>query len=192
MTPVPEGTGNLSPQNVPAAANQAPRGNIQPDDGRLTAAAGVGIAIAVVAVIVCALFTVRRQRRSMDPTTLESMKPIHTMDEDDQDDDVDATVPVSSRKAHILGEEDSLLSGEGGSTIRSRSLAVGDADDDRHRSSSADVHKCSSATCEICERNRQSGVNFIPSSTVLLPPSRQVGMPRDATRGYVADDTVML
>lgn len=54
-------------------------------------------------------------------------------------------------------------------------------------SAHGDVHYCSSATCEICERRRQQGVCIVVTGS----PPRQT-IPTDASREYVSNDTVDL
>jgi hypothetical protein len=98
--------------------------------------------------------------------------------------------PDSPRNIHVVGEADSLVSGWTGYTKDG-------PNDDLNLSganapgklghSKGDVHVCSSATCEVCERRRQQGVQFIPTGT---PPRPQ--MPSDASREYVSEDTVEL
>ena len=51
-----------------------------------------------------------------------------------------------------------------------------------------DVHVCSSALCDVCERSRQAGVQFIPSATHMA----HANMPPDSPREYSAGDTVAL
>ncbi len=84
------------------------------------------------------------------------------------------------RNVHVVGEADSIFSGWTGYTPHMRT----DDDMDAHE---RDVHKCSSATCEVCEAKRQQGIQFIPTGS----PARQ-HIPLDASREYVSDDTVEL
>lgn len=50
-----------------------------------------------------------------------------------------------------------------------------------------DVHKCSSATCELCERRRQAGLQFLPSGGPILTQSLD-----DSMRQYESENTVNL
>lgn len=164
---------------VSATSNQKPRGNISPDDGKITAAAGVGIAIAATAILLCALFTVRHRRRG--PMGADELKPIQTSDDDDAN-----TEASPGRLVYVLGEDDSLVAGRGFDgedkpVLSSPRMSDVPSDTVGH------VHLCASATCEACEKRRQSGVQFVQSNTVLPP-----GVPADASREYVADDTVVL
>ena len=98
--------------------------------------------------------------------------------------------PYKSRRAHVVGEEDSIFSGWTGYT------KGGGSDDGSRREAlephlgraHGDVHVCSSATCEVCERRRQQGLQFIPTGA----PPRPQTLPNDAEREYFADDTVEL
>jgi hypothetical protein len=98
----------------------------------------------------------------------------------------------NTRKTHVVGESDSIFSGWTG-------YSKEEADDDsilgpyggakgRLGRQHGDVHVCSSATCEVCEKRRQEGLAFVPTSS---PPRPQV-LPLDASREYLADDTVSL
>lgn len=57
------------------------------------------------------------------------------------------------------------------------------------RAMNQDVHKCSSATCELCEQARQSGLQFLP--TKASPKSARMSL-AGSTRAYSAEDTVEL
>lgn len=82
------------------------------------------------------------------------------------------------RNVHVVGEADSIFSGWTGYTPREKST-----EEDGY----GDVHKCSSATCEVCEQRRQRGIQFIPTGSPARPQ-----LPSDSSRDYVADDTVEL
>jgi len=85
-----------------------------------------------------------------------------------------------TRNVHVVGEADSVFSGWTGYTKNGRSGEDMDA-------YQGDVHKCSSATCEVCEQRRQQGIQFIPTSSFMIPH-----LPYDTERQYLADDTVLL
>ena len=98
-----------------------------------------------------------------------------------------------ARKAHVVGEEDSIFSGwtgytKGGAGSDDGSMRQHDGFDAHLGRPHGDVHVCSSATCEVCERRRQQGLQFVPTGT----PPRPRNVPFDAEREYVADDTVEL
>ena len=135
------------------------------------------------------LMLVRRKRR-------EDMMNKHVSLEDDNDTylrdiegESDGTPP--NRLANVVGEDtDSVITGWTGGASHFRDASAMDAylSNTENRPSHQDVHICSSATCEVCERNRQSGVQFIPSGTNLSHPP----LPPDAARHYTSDDTVSL
>lgn len=85
-----------------------------------------------------------------------------------------------TRNVHVVGEADSIFSGWTGYTQHNKS---GEGTDGLE----SNVHKCSSATCEVCEARRQQGIQFIPTHSPARPH-----IPSDASREYLADDTVEL
>lgn len=101
------------------------------------------------------------------------------------------------RLAHIVGEDNSILSSW--SYYNDKEKSKGELD---HYDLSKDprsglariangnnVHKCSSATCEICEAQRQSGLQFVP---VAMPGYSHESLPEESQRVYLAEDTVQL
>jgi len=186
---------------------------VGPNDGQISAGAAVGIAVAAVAVLLCALFAASRRRRRRGGTE-DELKQIHspfTMDEDEDDvGDVDTyvletTVP-SRRMVHVMGEDDSLLTDQdrpddevrGASSIMSGPMMAMREEDytdgagsTTHRDDGHDRdHRCSSPNCRTCEERRQGGITFV--RTYASPPAHPEGVPQDAIRDYVADDTVFL
>lgn len=85
-----------------------------------------------------------------------------------------------TRNVHVVGEADSIFSGWTGYTQHGKSGEETDVPE-------SNVHKCSSATCEVCEARRQQGIQFIPTRSPTRPQ-----IPSDASREYLADDTVEL
>ena len=153
----------------------------------IAAAAG---ALALLLLLV--LFVRRSKRNNEDEVS-------HLKLEDDDGDatfiaemESDAGSPkreYESRDIHVVGENDSVISHWTGYTKR----ALDDTFEEdpatgRLGHISTDVHHCSSATCEVCERNRQRGVTFLSTESPSHPPS----LPSDASREYAASDTVSL
>lgn len=98
-------------------------------------------------------------------------------------DDVDRDTDIMSadRNALILGDDDSQYSGEniyGYGDRRSRNLTESDA---------VNVHKCTSATCEICSRNRQIDPMFVKS----MYPDVSI-MSQAKKRDYSTPDTIAI
>ena len=85
-----------------------------------------------------------------------------------------------TRNVHVVGEADSIFSGWTGYTNHLKSVDDSDLPE-------SNVHKCSSATCEVCEARRQQGIQFVPTRGPARPQ-----IPSDASREYLADDTVEL
>jgi hypothetical protein len=71
------------------------------------------------------------------------------------------------------------------------------------RQMNQDVHKCSSATCNLCESRRQANISFLPATNAGILGIRPLQIPVDASpstvdnakttsRTYGVDDTVVL
>lgn len=185
------------------------------DDDGVSAFAFIGVAIAGLLLILLALFAVRRQREYGDDAQL--------MKHQELDDDLDETLSdgkagetvseessgspgrYKSRLTHVVGEEDSVFSGwtgytekepaqydwQAAETQRAQALGGMGAMDSSYQN---DVHKCSSATCDLCEKNRQAGLQFISTG---LPSNAKthISLPvlqTESKRTYVARDTVTL
>jgi hypothetical protein len=175
----PSGSGNIN--NVVRDSNTV-------DDEGLNAGGAVAIAAGCLALLLLLLLLVRRRRDSDEVSHLKLEDEgeatfIHELDSQPSNE------YSSPRKTHVVGEEDSIFSGWTGYP------KDGDFNDDdsegvegilgkRH----GDVHACASATCEVCEQKRRQGLQFIPTGS----PPRPVGLPSDAARDYIADDTVEL
>ena len=99
--------------------------------------------------------------------------------------------PGKGRRAHVVGEADSVMSGWSGYTMDDE-YSQDDSDNGKLGHTKGDVHMCSSATCEVCERRRQQGVVFVKTNSIASTPSRPSSIPSDASRDYVAEDVVML
>ena len=150
----------------------------------------IGAAAGLLTLLLLIVLLARRRRSSSDEVS-------HLKLDDEGDEtfirEFDSTTddsPYKSRRAHVVGEEDSIFSGWTGYT------KGGGSDDGSRREgfephlgrAHGDVHVCSSATCEVCERRRQQGLQFIPTGA----PPRPQTLPIDAEREYFADDTVDL
>lgn len=97
----------------------------------------------------------------------------------------------TTRDIHVIGEGDSVISHWTGFTGRSNRPDDSFERDGLMRGRSTDVHQCSSATCEICDKKRQAGVQFVKTHSPTLP-QRIHSLPSDASRDYIAEDTVQL
>jgi len=155
------------------------------DDDRIGPAGYLTLAAAGLVLVLLAVMMARRQRRD------EIVKHVELGDDDDEtylrDMEADSNQSSPNRLARVVGDDDSMGTGwTGGSRLDG--TADGWFANTESRPSHQDVHVCSSATCEVCERNRQSGVQFIPSGATLTHPP----LPPDNPREYGADDTVEL
>ena len=102
----------------------------------------------------------------------------------------------NTRDTHIVGEGDSVISHWTGYTGR-RPPSHENYELSYNRSglmkgSPADVHQCSSATCELCHENRQAGVKFVKTGMLPELPERSQSLPSENSREYIQEDTVLL
>lgn len=179
----------------------------EPDDKGLGAGGFVAVAGTGLILILFLLLFVRRRHSdeySLKHRQLEDMD----MDDDDTylkdiDGDTNTSPPGSvydNRNTYIVGEDESIMTGWTGNN--GNSTLGGDDNYDpglqRQRPlyedydlagvyGHRDVHQCSSAMCNVCERQRRSGLQFIPSGM----PSHS-SLPDNVTRTYHSSDTVQL
>jgi hypothetical protein len=172
--------GGLSVSSI--EANQAQ------DDDTIGPAGYLTIAAAALVLLLLALMLVRRKRRD------EMVKHVSLSDDETYLKDIEGDSNASGspgRLARVVGDGDSIGTGWTGDGTQCRNLdnaTNGMWSGKESRPSHQDVHMCSSATCEVCERHRQSGVQFIPSGTNMAHPP----LHPDTTREYGAHDTVTL
>jgi hypothetical protein len=163
--------------------------NAVADEG-LTAGGAVGIAAGCLALLLLLVLLVRRRRDSDEVSHLKLEEEgeatfIHELDSASQ-----PSNEYSPKNVHVVGEEDSIFSGWTGYPAKDAAFSDDHSEGvegilgQRH----GDVHACASATCEVCERRRQQGLQFIATGS----PPRPGGLPSDAARDYVAEDTVEL
>lgn len=149
----------------------------QEDDDTIGPAGYLTIAAAALVLLLLAVMLIRRKRRD------EMVKHVELGDDDETYlRDMESNNSSPDRLARVVGEDDSLQSG------KSNFPTDGYFANTESRPSNQDVHICSSATCEVCERSRQAGVQFVPSGANLSHPPMPPGSPRE----YAADDTVSL
>lgn len=169
------------------------------DDDGLAAGAIIGIAIAAVAMcVLLMLFFVGRVRRK------ESSQKHMMMINDDESSLLDEG---EVKKVHVVGEDgdshtsSSVYTGYTGYTpTEGGSIDTGAIMNDLNSFergmdlglndmvATMDVHKCASATCQICHAKRLRPTFIQTGEAPELPPP----IPYNARRGYVADDTVQL
>jgi hypothetical protein len=155
--------------------------------GTVAAIAAAG-AVGLVAVI---LILMRRRSRYSDGK--------HAFFDDDSrylDTDIASDEQGTPRRVHIVGEADSIVSEWPSFEMPNDSFGDGDVLSDLRRfergmftsSPLIDVHKCSSATCEICQA-KQVRPSFVPLGKAPRAPPR---IPVGAKRPYATFDTVQL
>jgi hypothetical protein len=140
----------------------------------------VAVVLAALCFIVVVIFAARRNQKKHYPLKH------HPLEEYDDatylKDDFDTT-SHASRRALVFNEDDSIFSGLTSHGARGldppSSLA--------NRPHQQDVHVCTSATCEVCEKRRQSSLQFIPA---VMPSQSSGSLSRP--RSFVATDTIQL
>lgn len=155
------------------------------DAGAAKAGSVIGATAGALALLMLLMFLVKRNRDDDEVS--------HLKFEDDDETFVrefESEGSEKGRRAHIIGESDSVMSGWTGYSMED-DYSRASADSGKLGHAKGDVHMCSSATCEVCERRRQQGVTFIKTSTPPTP-TRPECIPIDATREYVAEDVVVL
>jgi len=192
--------------------NPPPRieGNTNPSSSSRLSGAGKGLIIgSCLLLLIIAIVAIRRRRVTQYRTktayeeddvslfskTIELYSKIPHGDTD--------TVSTTSsnwrraRGAHVMGEGDSVSPHDTGSIMddlrdaESRSLYVssprsGGLDDDLLSRDSHDVHRCQSATCDVCAQRR--GLVFVPTSS----PESYRSIRSPDRRSYQPHDTVHL
>ena len=167
------GTVELDNSGVAAIAGQEAQAE---DKSRIGAAAYLSIAAACLLLLLAIAMFMKRRRRD------DMIKHVELADDDDTYlRDIEGESQGSDGLARVVGDEDSAYTGFDGGM--DGYFAGMDS-----RPAHQDVHVCSSALCDVCERSRQAGVQFIPSATHMA----RANMPPDEPREYSADDTVAL
>ena len=192
-------------------------GNTSDGDNMIS---GLGISIACIAaalVAILAFLVVRRRSRENDVSYVKKGE-----EEDFEDgprnfdfNTVATSIPDEKfrRVAHIIGEADSQYDGDQshyGSPHRTHNTLSEESDascilpnsDNLNRvHSSMNVHKCTSATCEICNRRKGAGVQFLSTNTISsgglsnsLSGTKSTGSSGvvHLMRPYPTEDTVVL
>lgn len=188
----------VSEGNVVISTTDTPNGvtdsNFSQQGRGIRAGPFIGSATGMLAVLLLLVLFVRRRNR-YDLETVSHLKL-----DDDEDDDTfyngsetsNFQNEYNTRDVHIIGEGDSVVSHWTGYTGNEKPVYRDNIySDGLMRGHSTDVHQCSSATCEICDKKRQAGVSFVSTRTASFP-SRTPSLPSDASRDYIADDTVQL
>jgi hypothetical protein len=152
----------------------------------------ITIALSALVLLLLLLFAVRRRNEYHSSFTHKQF-----VNEGGDYDDDDSTYAKGSseedshqeRNVHVVGEADSVFSGWTGYTgDRDRGGLHSDGGSQSNTPQYQDVHKCSSATCELCEAKRRSGLQFVPTKM----PSHSSHLPSNSSRRYLTQDTVHL
>jgi hypothetical protein len=190
-----EGHPDVDDVAVDTVAVSAARDGSNNGDGSTTSAGTiVGATAGGLAALLLLLFLAKRKRDSSDEVShLKFVEDDETfVNEFEGKAGTDSDSDAENRRAHVIGESDSVMSGWTGYSVDEDSICSSDADrSGKLGHQMGDVHMCSSATCETCEKRRQLGVTFIKTSAPPMP-DRPPSVPRNATREYVAEDVVAL
>jgi len=143
----------------------------QEDEKKMAAGALAGIILAALAALALLMLLLRRRRRDEDDILKH---------ESFEDEVGDQTFMLDDR-SRSLNDTDSRFGmyPEG----RAEGMMLGE------RALNQDVHKCSSATCELCERSRQGGLQFLPTRARSMAARQNL---TGSTRKYGSEDTVNL
>eukprot|EP00977_Amphora_coffeiformis_P028857 scaffold37572_cov176-Amphora_coffeaeformis.AAC.2 len=157
----------------------------------------ISISVAAALLLLMLLFVVRR--RSVYESAMKHKQFIDEVDECEtdtylKDSDIDSQ-DQQNRQVHVVGEADSVFSGWSGyTTSRETRRDNGGLHPDQYGGSmddsflKQDVHKCASATCELCEQKRRAGIQFVPAKM----PGHSSYVATDSPRHYMMEDTVTL
>eukprot|EP00980_Cylindrotheca_fusiformis_P012316 scaffold3015_cov122-Cylindrotheca_fusiformis.AAC.11 len=161
-------------------------------DGSETNRAGmiVGATAGALALLLLLMFLAKRNRDDDQVSHLKFVDDDETFVQEFESKN-DSGGIRDRRTAHVVGESDSVMSGWTGYSMDEEDFSQDSDRSGRLGHPTGDVHLCSSATCEVCERRRQMGVTFVKTSTPPVP-SRPNSLPSDASREYVAEDVVAL
>ena len=186
MQQVSEGNVVISTTNTPNGVTDS---NFSQQGTGIRAGPFIGSATGMLAVLLLLVLFVRRRNR-YDLETVSHLKL-----DDDEDDDTfyngsetsNFQNEYNTRDVHIIGEGDSVVSHWTGYTGNEKPVYRDNLYSDGLMRAS-DVHQ---TTYEINEKKRQAGVSFVSTRTASFP-SRTPSIPSDASRDYIADDTVQL
>jgi hypothetical protein len=146
-----------------------PNSSAQMDNGGLTTAGKVSLAVLSLALLLVAVLFVRRRRSSQDESLVKEI------DDNDLDDNT-----------RVLADGDSLEDDtfygivDESASLSSNYLGGSHA--------GMDVHVCQSSLCDACEQRKNGGISFVKIDAPSSPPR----IPDDASRDYSLSDTVTL
>ena len=164
-------------------------GSNQNQRGGIRAGPFIGAATGMLAVLLLLVLFVRRRNRFDEQVSHLKLDDDDTFYNGSEGTGLERE--YETRDIHIIGEGDSVISHWTGFTGRSQQPSDSFERDGLMRGRSTDVHQCSSATCEICDKKRQAGVHFVKTHSPTVPQRIQ-SLPSDASREYIAEDTVQL
>jgi MYXO-CTERM domain-containing protein len=167
----PDGGDNGDKEIAPVVASA------ESQNSGLSGGGAFGVAMAALVLVALLALLLRRRRRNRNGDLAK-----HEQIQDVGDD----TFMIESPEKSRYTDDDSAFGSRYGMYPegKSESMLLG------AKSMNQDVHKCSSATCTLCESRRQAGLMFLPAKG----PARRVPAPdlSDSMREYESEDTVNL
>ena len=133
-----------------------------------------------VALVILAVITLKRRRRTEDESLVEQVKSTDLL----LDDDMTHDSSEPGHKTRIVGDSNSLDDVFDGidDSLTLTSTSLGGAHP------AMDVHVCQSSLCEVCEERNRNPISFVRIGAPSSPPR----IPDDASRSYAALNTVSL
>jgi hypothetical protein len=150
-----------------------------PESKNIAAAGIFGIVLAFLVLMALLALLLRRHRRNARRRLAKGLNETYVLD--------------AGNTQGPYTDEDSMLDSRYGMYPEGRTENMVLGIRDIHH----DVHKCASATCNLCEARRRNGLTFLPASGPAgqRPPNlvpNTTPMTEDASRSYGVDDTVEL
>ena len=188
--PIPDDDGTNSTGVAPVVEQNQKSSDKEKD---LTGAGIFGIVMLFLVLLAFLIFFMhRRRRRNYDRRRLAKLDQNDTFMIDDGNNSPNSAGRFSD-------EDDSMIDSRYGMYPEGQSegMILGS------RKLNQDVHKCSSATCNLCESRRQSNISFLPTTNAGILGIRPLHVPVDAppsandttkitSRTFGVDDTVVL
>lgn len=150
-----------------------------PEDDHIAAAGIFGIVLAFLVLMALLSLLLSRRRRNARRRLAKGLNETYDMD-------------AGNGPARFM-DDDSMMDSRNGMYPEGKTENMVLGIRDIHH----DVHKCASATCNLCEARRRNGLFFLPASgpvgqrpPVMVPDSNP--MAEEAPRSYGVDDTVEL
>ena len=148
------------------------------EDDDIAAAGIFGIVLAFLVLMALLALLLRRHRRNARRALAKGLNETYVLD--------------SAKGQGRFTDDDSMMDSRYGMYPEGQTETMILGNRDIHH----DVHKCASATCNLCEARRRNGLTFLPTSGPTgqrpLPIVPESVADNDESRAYGMDDTVDL